>query len=61
MIAETAFLSRKKGALGKRSGEEYWRRDMETGMQVLMDKKVRRKMHKKESRRHYKESQDREI
>ena len=31
MIAETAFLSRKKGALGKRSGEEYWRRDMETG------------------------------
>ncbi len=31
MIAETVFLSRKKGALGKRSGEEYWRRDMETG------------------------------
>lgn len=31
MIAETAFLSRKKGALGKRSREEYWRRDMETG------------------------------
>ncbi len=30
MIAETVFLSRKKGALGKRPGEEYWRRDMET-------------------------------
>ena len=35
--------------------------DIQAGMQVLMDKKVRRQMHKKESRRHYKESQDREI